>query len=72
MIRVYHSTLSPLTSLPPSQKSGASEPWVVSNEVKKTYFTGIDKDRDGLASGEESRGLFMASNLQHNVLAHIW
>ena len=37
-----------------------------------SYFVGIDKDRDGLVSGEEARGLFMASNLPQQVLAHIW
>ena len=36
------------------------------------YFQGIDKDHDGYVSGEEARSLFMASNLQQHVLAHIW
>ena len=36
------------------------------------YFEGIDKDRDGLVSGEEARGLFMASNLSSTILAHVW
>ena len=36
------------------------------------YFQGIDKDHDGYISGEEARSLFMASNLQQPVLAHIW
>ena len=49
--------------------------WVVTPEVKAkydSYFQGIDKDHDGLVTGEEARGLFMASNLQQNTLAHIW
>ena len=37
-----------------------------------SYFVGVDKDHDGLVSGEEARGLFMASNLSQQVLAHIW
>lgn len=36
------------------------------------YFEGIDKDKDGLVSGEEARGLFMASNLSSGILAHVW
>ena len=36
------------------------------------YFSGIDKDKDGFVTGDESRGLFMASNLPQNVLASIW
>ena len=36
------------------------------------YFQGIDKDQDGYVSGEQARNLFMASNLQQPVLAHIW
>ena len=49
--------------------------WVVNKEAKAKYdkyFEGIDKDRDGLVSGEEARGLFMASNLSSTVLAHVW
>lgn len=49
--------------------------WVVSMELKTKYdryFQGIDKDHDGYISGEEARSLFMASNLQQQVLAHIW
>ncbi len=36
------------------------------------YFQGIDKDHDGYVSGEEARSIFMASNLQQPVLAHVW
>ena len=36
------------------------------------YFEGIDKDKDGLVSGEEARSLFMASNLSSSILAHVW
>ena len=49
--------------------------WVVTAETKAKYdkyFEGIDKDKDGLVSGDEARGLFMASNLSSNVLAHVW
>lgn len=49
--------------------------WVVNAEAKAKYdkyFEGIDKDRDGLVSGEEARGLFMASNLSSTILAHVW
>ena len=49
--------------------------WVITHDIKTkydSYFVGIDKDRDGLVSGEEARGLFMASNLPQQVLAHIW
>lgn len=49
--------------------------WVVNKELQakyEGYFQGIDKDHDGYVSGEEARSLFMASNLQQNVLAHVW
>ena len=49
--------------------------WVVPAETKAKYdkyFEGIDKDKDGLVSGDEARGLFMASNLSSNILAHVW
>lgn len=49
--------------------------WVVTPDIKAKYdgyFEGIDKDHDGIVSGDEARHLFMASNLPHNVLAHIW
>ena len=36
------------------------------------YFSGIDKDKDGFVTGDESRGLFMASSLPQTVLASIW
>lgn len=36
------------------------------------YFSGIDKDKDGFVTGDESRGLFMASNLPQQVLANVW
>lgn len=54
---------------------GSGVEWVVSAEMKSKYdgyFQGIDKDHDGYVSGEEARSLFMASNLQQAVLAHIW
>ena len=49
--------------------------WVVPPEAKAkydTYFQGIDKDHDGIVSGDEARTLFMASNLPPKLLAHIW
>lgn len=49
--------------------------WIITAEIKAKYdryFEGIDKDHDGIVSGEEARGLLMASNLQQGVLAHIW
>ena len=49
--------------------------WVVSKELQtkyERYFQGIDTDHDGYVSGDQARSLFMASNLQQNVLAHIW
>ena len=48
---------------------------MINSEVKAKYdgyFEGIDKDHDGIVSGEEARGIFMASNLPQAVLAHIW
>ncbi len=36
------------------------------------YFQGIDNDKDGYVNGEQARGLFMASNLPHAQLAHVW
>ncbi len=49
--------------------------WVVPPEAKAkydTYFQGIDKDHDGIVSGDEARTLFMASNLPPKLLAHVW
>ncbi len=49
--------------------------WVVPPDAKAkydTYFQGIDKDHDGIVSGEEARSLFMASNLPPKLLAHVW
>lgn len=53
----------------------ASVDWVVTKELQTKYdgyFQGIDKDHDGYVSGEEAKSLFMASNLQQNILGHIW
>ena len=55
--------------------SAQSPEWIITPDIKAkydTYFEGIDKDHDGIVSGEEARGLLMASNLQQPVLAHIW
>jgi len=55
--------------------SSQSPEWIITPDIKAkydTYFEGIDKDHDGIVSGEEARGLLMASNLQQPVLAHIW
>lgn len=49
--------------------------WVITPEIQAkydTYFEGIDKDHDGIVSGDEARGILMSSNLPHTVLAHIW
>ena len=52
-----------------------SSDWVVTPDIKAkydTYFDGIDKDHRGIVTGDQARGLFMASSLHSNVLAHIW
>ena len=67
--------LSLSLSLSPPPLSLSLQEWVVSAEAKAKYdkyFEGIDKDRDGLVSGDEARGLFMASNLSSSILAHVW
>ena len=49
--------------------------WIITPDIKAkydTYFEGIDKDHVGIVSGEQARGLFMASNLPQNILANIW
>lgn len=49
--------------------------WIITPEIKAkydTYFEGIDKNHEGIVSGEQARGLFMASNLPQNILAGIW
>ena len=49
--------------------------WVITPDVKAkydTYFDGIDKDHVGLVTGDQARGLFMASNLPQQTLAFIW
>jgi Ca2+-binding EF-hand superfamily protein len=72
---------SPSSSpVPPTSSSSSptltrKQEWVVTEETKAKYdkyFEGIDKDKDGLVSGDEARGLFMASNLSSNILAHVW
>ena len=58
-----------------SQAVPQTTEWVITPEIKAKYdryFEGIDKDHDGIVSGEEARGLLMASNLQQPILAHIW
>ena len=65
------SSLSLSLSLSLSQSSD----WVVTPDIKAkydTYFEGIDNDRDGIVNGEQARGIFMASGLPSNVLAHVW
>eukprot|EP00731_Ephydatia_muelleri_P017986 Em0011g26a len=69
--------LVPLTTPPlvPLATPIVPSDWIVTPDVKAkydTYFEGIDKDRDGIVSGEEVRGLFMASNVPQPVLFHIW
>ncbi len=49
--------------------------WVVTPDIKAkydTYFEGIDHDHDGIVNGDQAKGLFMASGLPGNVLAHVW
>ena len=49
--------------------------WVVTSELKSkydSYFQGIDTDHDGYVTGEQARGLFMASSLPQTQLAHVW
>ncbi len=58
-----------------SLQSPVAVDWIVTAEIKAKYdgyFEGIDKDHDGIVSGDEARHLFMASNLHQQVLAHIW
>ena len=54
---------------------GQMSDWVITPDVKAkydTYFDGIDKDHVGLVTGDQARGLFMASNLPQQTLAFIW
>jgi len=67
------SMIPPLTVDKPTSSSDTS--WVVTNEMKvkyDSYFAGIDKDHDGLVSGEEVKPLFIASKVPQQSLAHIW
>ena len=79
-----HAATPPLVSTPPLVPLATpivpapllvSSDWILPPDMKAkydTYFEGIDKDRDGIVSGEEVRGLFMASNVPQPVLFHIW
>ena len=65
----------PPSMIPPLGDSSSDTTWVVTNEMKikyDSYFTGIDKDHDGLVSGEEVKPLFIASKVPQQSLAHIW
>ncbi len=67
------SLTPPLLPQPPAPPITAK--WAITPEMKAkydAYFSGIDKDKDGFVTGDESRGLFMASSLPQNVLANIW
>lgn len=85
LVSVCKSGGSLPSSLPPSMipplmgdtpaSSTSDTTWVVTNEMKikyDSYFTGIDKDHDGLVSGEEVKPLFIASKVPQQSLAHIW
>jgi epidermal growth factor receptor substrate 15 len=67
---------SSISSSPlPVRRESSSGEWLITPEMKAKYdqyFSGIDKDKDGFVTGDESKGLFMASNLPSAVLAEIW
>lgn len=66
---------SPKPASPGGVKSSLPVEWIITPEIKAkydTYFEGIDKNHEGIVSGEQARGLFMASNLPQNILAGIW
>ena len=80
-----HAATPPLVSTPPlvplampivpTPPPLLPSDWIVTPDIKAkydTFFEGIDKDRDGIVSGEEVRSLFMASNVPQLVLFHIW
>ncbi|XP_031574633.1 epidermal growth factor receptor substrate 15-like 1 isoform X2 [Actinia tenebrosa] len=64
-------TISPV----PAMASKDSQTWVVSSADKIKFdaiFKTVDKDADGLVSGEEVKDVFMHSGLPQPILAHVW
>lgn len=64
-----------ISSSAPSVAASTEGVWVVTSADKLRYdaiFKQADKDGDGLVSGEEVKSTFMASGLNHQILAHIW
>ncbi|KXJ20834.1 epidermal growth factor receptor substrate 15-like 1 [Exaiptasia diaphana] len=56
-------------------QSVSKDTWVVSPSEKLKFegmFINVDKDGDGLVSGEQVKDVFMQSGLPQPVLAHIW
>eukprot|EP00037_Helgoeca_nana_P006024 m.55963 g.55963 ORF g.55963 m.55963 type:complete len:894 (-) comp16926_c0_seq1:125-2806(-) len=69
------ASLQAATAAPQQSAKPAGTPWVVQDAEFETYrgfFSGVDKDGDGLVNGAEVMGVFLSSKLSKQLLGQIW